>query len=127
MIQIDLKSRKAIYEQIVDNFKELIISGILAKDEKIMSVRELAKNLALNPNTVQKAYRELESQGYIYTVLGQGSFIHAPQGKDMATIKKLYDQLETAVHELLFLGESKEVVSGFFNQVLNLKNGGKYD
>ena len=64
MFKIDLKSRKAIYEQVVDNFKEMIISGVLKPDEKVPSVRDMAKELTINPNTIQKAYRELENRGY---------------------------------------------------------------
>ena len=67
MFQLDLKSRKSIYEQVVDNLKEMIISGVLKSGEKLPSVRELSRMLTVNPNTVQKAYRELERQGYVYT------------------------------------------------------------
>ena len=72
MFQVDMKSRKSIYEQVVDNIKELIVTGILSAESKLPSVRELSKTLTVNPNTVQKAYRELEHQGYIYTVTGLG-------------------------------------------------------
>ena len=70
MFQIDLKSRKSIYEQVIDNVKELIVTGVLPAESKLPSVRELSKTLTANPDTVQKAYRELEHQGYIYTVTG---------------------------------------------------------
>ena len=108
MFQIDLKSRKAIYEQIVDNFKRLITTGVLQKDEKVPSVREMAKILTVNPNTIQKAYRELENQNYIYTVLGQGSFISSPP--ETANVKEIqikYDKLKSTIRELMFLGESE--------------------
>ena len=67
MFQLDLKSRKSIYEQVIDNLKELIMTRVLSTDEKLPSVRELSKEITVNPNTVQKAYRELERQGYVYT------------------------------------------------------------
>ena len=111
MFQIDLKSRRAIYEQVMDNFKRLIITGILKQDEKVPSVREMAKALTVNPNTVQKAYRELESAGFFYTVLGQGSFISAPPGKgDEKEIQYLYQSIHKDVQELMFLGETKETI-----------------
>ena len=75
MILIDYKSRKPIYEQIIDNVKELIVSGVLERDEQLPSVRALAQELAINPNTIQKAYAELERQGVIYSLKGRGSFV----------------------------------------------------
>ena len=65
MIFIDYKSRKPIYEQLVDNIKSLIVSGVLQRDDQLPSVRQLAQELAINPNTIQKAYTELERQGVI--------------------------------------------------------------
>ena len=75
MILIDYKSRKPIYEQIIDNMKQLVVSGALKRDEQIPSVRQLAQELAINPNTIQKAYAELERQGVIYSLKGRGSFV----------------------------------------------------
>ena len=75
MILIDYKSRKPIYEQIIENMKQLVVSGGLKRDEQIPSVRQLAQELAINPNTIQKAYAELERQGVIYSLKGRGSFV----------------------------------------------------
>ncbi|MBQ5652765.1 MAG: GntR family transcriptional regulator [Peptococcaceae bacterium] len=75
MILIDYKSRKPIYEQIIENMKQLVVSGALKRDEQIPSVRQLAQDLAINPNTIQKAYAELERQGVIYSLKGRGSFV----------------------------------------------------
>lgn len=75
MFQLDLKNRKSIYEQVIDNLKELIMTERLAQGEKLPSVRELSKTITVNPNTVQKAYRELERQGYVYTTSGVGTFV----------------------------------------------------
>jgi len=109
MFQIDLKSRTAIYEQVVQQFKRLIISGVLQPDEKVPSVRDMAKTLTVNPNTVQKAYRTLESQGYFYTVLGQGNFITAPP-ESAQDHSALYDQLTRLVQELLFNGAAPQAI-----------------
>ena len=120
MFQIDLKSRKAIYEQVMDNFKRLIVTGILKQDEKVPSIRDMAKTLTVNPNTVQKAYRELESQGYFYTVLGQGSFIAAPPSqKDQKEITFLYNRIHTDAQELMFRGENKSDIIGFIEKIEN--------
>ena len=75
MILIDYRDSRPIYEQIVENFKLQIYKGILLPDEQMPSVRSLAMELSTNPNTVQKAYAELERQGFIYTVKGRGNFV----------------------------------------------------
>lgn len=75
MIILDYKDTRPIYEQIVERFKLLILKGVLVKDEQMPSVRSLAMELSINPNTIQKAYAELERQGYIYTIKGRGNFI----------------------------------------------------
>jgi len=115
VFQIDLKSRKAIYAQIIDNFKRLIITGALHPDDKVPSIRDLAQLLTVNPNTVQKAYRELENQGYFYTVLGQGNFIatpDAPPDESQITpeVEALYAQLTNIVQELIFRGQDEAKV-----------------
>lgn len=74
MIFIDLKDSRPIYEQVAEKFKLLILKGIISSNEKIPSVRNLAVDLSINPNTIQRAYAELERQGYIYTVKGKGNF-----------------------------------------------------
>ena len=118
MFQIDLKSRKAIYEQVMDNFKRLIVTGVVKQDEKVPSVRDMAKALTVNPNTVQKAYRELENQGYIYTVLGQGSFISAPpQQGDAKEVAALYESIKNNVQELIFRNETKENILQFIQKI----------
>ena len=75
MIQINYRDTRPFYQQIKDNVRHLVVSGALKKDDKLPSVRELAASLAINPNTIQRAYVELERQGYIYTVKGKGSFV----------------------------------------------------
>lgn len=75
MITIDYKDKRPIYEQIIEKVRQLILRGILKKDDAIPSVRSLAMELSINPNTIQKAYQELERMGYIYSVKGRGSFI----------------------------------------------------
>ena len=75
MIQLDYKDRRPLYEQVTERFKELILTGVLQPDEKIPSVRSMAIELSVTPNTIQRAYAELERQGYVYTVKGKGNFV----------------------------------------------------
>lgn len=120
MFQLDLKSRKSIYEQVVDNIKELIIAGVLSPEEKLPSVRELSKTLTVNPNTIQKAYRELERQGYIYTVSGLGTFASIPKD-DTINEQRIQDikiQLNDLILELIFLGLNYEQILTMFKILL---------
>ena len=115
MFQIDLKSRKAIYTQIIDNYKRLIITGALHPDDKVLSIRDMAQLLTVNPNTVQKAYRELENQGYFYTVLGQGNFIASPDAPTSEStitpeVEALYAQLKNIIQELTFRGQTLDKI-----------------
>lgn len=75
MIAIDYKDARPIYEQVVDKFSELILKQVLTADTQMPSVRSLAVELSINPNTIQKAYMELERRGFIYSVKGRGSFV----------------------------------------------------
>ena len=79
MIVIDYRDRKPIYEQIVEKFQMLIIKGVLEPDTQMPSVRSLATELSINPNTIQKAYSLLEQQGFIYPVKGRGNFVSGNQ------------------------------------------------
>ena len=75
MIVLDYKDRRPLYEQVAERFKELIIRGVLPADTQMPSVRSQAIALSINPNTIQRAYSQLEQQGYIYTTKGRGSFV----------------------------------------------------
>ncbi len=106
MFQINLSSRIPIYEQLYNKIIELIMKGQLKEEDQIPSVRALAKELGVNPNTVQKAYQELERNGIIFSVTGRGNFI-APIDKKLVTEKAL-DNFDKVVVESLKLGFSKE-------------------
>ena len=108
MIQLNYRDSKPIYEQIKDGLKRLIITGAIAPDEKMPSVRELASQLAINPNTIAKTIRELEQEGYIYTITGRGSF--AADRKDISAGRndQLLKKFDEIVKELLFLNENKD-------------------
>ena len=120
MLQLDLKSRKSIYEQVMDQLKEQIMTGQMATGEKLPSVRELSKSITVNSNTVQKAYRELERQGYVYTTSGVGTFvadrseIHA----DLPALQKAQENLDDAFRQLLFLGIGYEKATNLTMQII---------
>ena len=103
MIQLNYRDAKPIYEQIKDGLKHLLVSNAIATDEKLPSVRELAASLAINPNTIQRAYRELEGEGYIYSISGKGTFAAAQ--KDVVALRReeLFLEFDTVAGELLFL------------------------
>ena len=82
MISLNYRDSRPIYEQIRDGLRKLIVTGALSADEKLPSVRALAAQLAINPNTIQRAYNELEGEGYIYSVPGKGSFAAPPPAAD---------------------------------------------
>lgn len=103
MIQLDFSDKRPIYEQIKDRIKKLILTGALKPGEKVYSVREMAQKLSINPNTIQKAFRELETEGYIHTVQGKGSFV-VTYALDKAKIveEELCDKLLKLIEEFLY-------------------------
>lgn len=111
MFQLDVRSRKPIYEQLMDRLKELIINEVMKSDEQLPSVRLLAKELTINPNTIQKAYRELERQGYIYSIAGKGSFV-TPQAEinQGEKVEKMKKEIIKLLSEAIFLGMKKEEI-----------------
>ncbi|MCF0131990.1 MAG: GntR family transcriptional regulator [Pseudobutyrivibrio sp.] len=110
MIQLNYRDSRPIYEQIKDGLRKLVISGAIKKDEKLPSVRDLATQLSINPNTIQKAYRELEQEGYIYTITGRGSFASEYVDIDAGRNKELLKEFDEIVRELLYLSEDKDAL-----------------
>lgn len=111
MLQLDFRSRVPVYEQLTEKVKELIVHKVLKADEQLPSVRELALELTVNPNTIQKAYRELERQGYIYSVPGKGSFVKPnEQIHNSRKKEELLEQLHKIAAELMYLGASIEEI-----------------
>lgn len=111
MVQLNYRDAKPIYEQIKEGLRKLVVSNALAAGDKLPSVRELASQLAINPNTIQRAYKELENEGYIYTIVGKGTFVaenksEVQDGRE----KELMMQFDELVMELLYLEVSKETL-----------------
>ena len=110
MIPITLNSRdpRPIYLQVKESLRQLIIGGVLTPESKLPSVREIAGTLAINPNTIQRAYRELEAEGFIYSIPGKGSFVSPSREISGEELRRRWEDLDRAVRELRFLGVSEE-------------------
>lgn len=108
MIIIDYKDTRPIYEQIVEKMQTLILKGVLPNDSKLPSVRNLAIELSINPNTIQKAYAELERRGFLYTVKGRGNFVHYQDVLLDEKKAQLVDKIKQIIKEAEELGIKKE-------------------
>ena len=108
IFSLNYRDGRPIYEQVKDGLRKLVVSGAISPDEKLPSIRELAVSLAINPNTIAKAYKELESEGYLYTVSGRGSFAASQQDKNAARKGELLQTFEKTVQELLLVGATKD-------------------
>lgn len=103
MVHLDYRDAKPIYTQIIDNIRTQITAGILQPGDKLPSVRELAAKLSINPNTIQRAYREMEQLGIIQTIPGKGCFICGTATPD-------WQKLDSAVEALLSQGVTREEI-----------------
>ncbi len=108
MVTIHYKDGRPFYEQVKDGIRQLMLTGVLRPGDKLPSVRELAGQLAINPNTIQRAYRELETEGFIVSVPGRGSFAAQRDGEDLKRRRELLDKLRETARELRWLGASEE-------------------
>lgn len=110
MIHLDYRDTRPIYSQIIDSVKDQIAAGILQAGERLPSVRELAAQLAINPNTIQRSYRALESDGWIVTVPGKGCFVSANGNCQEQERLRLLDQLAETCTALTALGMTQEEI-----------------
>ncbi len=120
MIHIDYKDKRPIYEQIIEKIQILIVKGAFEKDMKLPSVRTLAIELSINPNTIQRAYAELENNGFIYTVKGRGNFVSSKENYMDNERKHAMEQVIKSVKQAKELGIEKEridqVVDTYFGE-----------
>lgn len=116
MISLNYRDPRPIYLQVKEKFRDLIVSGVLLPEEKMPSVREIAAQLAINPNTIQRAYRELEAEGYIASVQGKGSYVCPKDETVRMRVNEVKGELIKLAAELRALGvpgdELAELVRG---------------
>lgn len=104
MFSLNYRDARPIYEQVKDGLRHLVVTGAIQSGDKLPSVRALASSLAINPNTIQRAYESLESEGYLYTVVGKGSFAAPQTGVNRERREALLVQFDQTAQELCFLG-----------------------
>ena len=112
MLNLDYRDARPIYEQVKDGLRRLMVTGVIQEGEKLPSVRTMASSLAINPNTIQRAYEALESEGYICSVPGKGSFAAPHTGVDQGRKEELFRAFDRTAAELLFLGVNGETLWG---------------
>ena len=114
MITLDYADRRPIYEQVMEKMKDLILLGVLETDSQLPSVRELAMDLSINPNTVQRAYAELERQKVIYCVKGRGNFVAATG----ALLDKQKEEMKAGLFDLVKKAKQADVTEEDFLQLV---------
>ena len=126
MFQLNYQSHKSIYEQIVDNIKEQIMTGVLKENTQLPTVRELSQLLTINPHTVQKAFQTLDQEGYIYTIANKGTFVSSRKHVKIDE-KKVDDTIHVIVEgykELIYMGMTQDEIH---NKILEKMKGGSHD
>ena len=116
MVHLDYRDARPIYTQIADNFRNQIRAGVLAEGDKLPSVRELAGELAINPNTIQRAYRELEMEGWIASVSGKGSFVCGAPCQENPETEALWQELDAVTAKLTDAGISRQAILQYLKQ-----------
>lgn len=119
MISINYRDPRPIYEQVRDSFRRLIISGAMPPETKMPSVRELAASLTINPNTIQRAYKELEAEGYIYSVAAKGSFVSGISEVLKKRREELLADYSQLVKELVMCGATEEELIAHLKEAEN--------
>ena len=108
MLTLNYRDSRPIYEQIKDGLRRMIVTGAMAQDEKLPSVRALATQLSINPNTIQRAYTQLEAEGYVYTVSGRGTFVSEGQEQNRQRRREVTARVLPLMAELRDLGMTRE-------------------
>ena len=118
MITIDYKDRRPLYQQIMDKIEEAAVRGLIKPDEQLPSVRSLAADLAINPNTIQRAYAELEKKGITYSVPGKGSFLAKSQN---SILQERTSEIKTSLGDLVKeskqLGITQDFIQGMVEEI----------
>lgn len=125
MISLNYRDARPIYEQVKDGLRHLVVTGAILPGDKLPSVRSLASTLAINPNTIQRAYEALEGEGYLYSVAGKGSFAAEQKNVDEGRRAKLFHQFDAVAAELLFLGVTMQELMDRLNPKRTQKENGE--
>lgn len=118
MISLDYKDKRPLYEQISEKLKDLMAVGGLPENSQLPSVRSLAIDLSINPNTIQRAYAELEKQGYIYSIKGKGNFVADTERLQYLKIAELRGRLSSILEEAFRLGLSDEEILRLIKNII---------
>ena len=104
MVALDHRDARPLYLQVKDSLRRMMLTGLLTPGEKLPSVRALATQLAINPNTIQRAYAQLEMEGYVYSVAGRGTFVAEGQEQNLVRRREVEDKVRPLLQELRELG-----------------------
>ena len=108
MIVLDYRDSRPLYQQVKARLRRMMLTGLLEPDEKLPSVRSLATQLAINPNTIQRAYSQLETEGYVYTVSGRGTFVCEVREQNRQRRAEVTARVQPLMEELRDLGMTRE-------------------
>jgi GntR family transcriptional regulator len=123
MIALDYRDKRPIYEQVADKLSHLIVCGALSSNTKLPSVRALALELSVNPNTIQRAYAQLEQDGYLYTVMGRGNYVTEAQEWRSSKQRSILEALTPLLGEAKVLGIKQEQIDTLVNQIYGEQEG----
>ena len=121
MVHLDYRDARPIYTQICDCIRHQILDGVLQEGDRLSSVRELATELTINPNTIQRAYRLLEFNGWIVTIPGKGCFVCDNEKQVEQEVQRWYTAFDEATASLIALGVSRE------QMIERIRRGGRKD
>lgn len=127
MILIDHKDKRPMYEQIIERFKQMILCGVLEPNSPMPSVRSLAMGLSINPNTIQRAYQELERMGYIYTIKAKGSFVSESAVGEDNKRHEIMEDLKPIVEKAFMTGFGEDDIKEMLGQCITNYKEGKND
>ena len=108
MLHLDYRDSRPIHQQVRDGLRRLMVTGVLQPGDQLPSVRKLATELAINPNTIQRAMAQLEVEGFVYTVSGRGSFVAEDGDQNRRRMAELTESLRDTVEELRQLGMTEQ-------------------
>jgi len=126
VINIDYRDKRPIYEQLIEKIEDMAVRGIIEPDSQLLSVRQLALELSINPNTIQRAYAELERKGTIYSIKGRGSFISKDLEKLRTERKKsIFSELDNLYEKAVYIGIHKDELLSECERFFERQRGGK--